>query len=130
MSIEAEKETPALGRAGVSLVVFGFSCGETPAGGSQRALERRGRLEANGLGRRDRHGFAGLRVAAGAGGALLDLERTKTDDLDFLVLLHPFGDRGEHGVEGFFGETLGGVFPEGGLNGINEFSFVHGNASL
>jgi hypothetical protein len=99
-------------------------------GESERRLEGRGRLEAHRLGGGNLHGFPGLRVAAGAGSALLDLKGAKSNDLDFLVLLHAFGDRGEHGFEGFVGGTLGGFFSESGLDGINEFCFIHGSGSL
>jgi hypothetical protein len=105
-------------------VVFGFKRAEV----SQRAFECGGGFEADGLGGGDFHGFAGLRIAAGAFGAFFHVEGAESDDLDFLVVFHAFGDGGENGFEGFFGEAFGGVFPEGGLDGVDEFSFVHGKA--
>jgi hypothetical protein len=33
----------------------------------------------------------------------------------------------QDGVESLIGTTFGSVFPEGGLDGFNKFSFVHGN---
>src|SRR6187455_2326764 len=94
---------------------------------SQAALEDGRRLEADRLGSGDLHGLSGLRVTALTSGALFDFESAETDDLDFLVLLHAFGDGRENGFEGFIGSALGSVFSEGGLDGINEFSFVHGS---
>ena len=94
---------------------------------SQAALEDGGRLEADRLGSGDLHGFAGLRVTALASGTLFDFESSESDDLDFLVFLHACGDGRENGFEGFVGSTLGSVFSEGGLDGINQFSFIHGS---
>jgi hypothetical protein len=47
--------------------------------------------------------------------------------LDFLIFLHAFGDGRENGFESFVGGALGSVFSEGGLDGFNQFSFVHGS---
>ena len=95
--------------------------------GSQAAFKDGRGLEADRLRSSDLHGFSSLRVAALASCALFDFESSETDDLDFLVLPHAFGDRRENGFEGFVGSTLGSVFSEGGLDGFNEFSFIHGS---
>ena len=64
----------------------------------QGVLEDGGRFEAHRLGSGDLHGFSGLRIAAGTFRTLLDLERSKSDDLDLLVLFHTFDDGGEDGA--------------------------------
>ena len=94
---------------------------------SKAALEHGRRLESDRLGCSDLHGFSSLRVTALARGAFFDFESSKTDDLYFLVLLYAFGDGRENGFEGFVGSALSSVFSEGGLDGFNEFSFVHGS---
>ena len=99
----------------------------SPPGKSQAGLEDGRRLEADRLGCGDLHGCTGLRVTTLTCGALFDFEGSKSDDLDFLVLLHASGDGGEDRFEGFVGGTLGGVFSEGELDGFNQFRFVHGN---
>src|SRR5690606_10493783 len=100
------------------------------SGGSETGLEGGGSLEAHRLGRCDFHRFAGLRVAALAGGALLHLAGAEADDLDFLVLLDALLDGTEDGGKGVFGGALGGVFAEGFLNGFNKFCFVHGEDGI
>ena len=74
---------------------------------SQAALKNGRRLEADRLGSGDLHGLSSLWVTALTSGALFDFESSETDDLDFLVLLHTFGDGRENGFEGFIGSTLG-----------------------
>jgi hypothetical protein len=123
-------KTPAMERAGVPRIVERCRGRKRIGLGSDRALENGRWLEADGFRGVDLHGFSGLGVAAEACGTLLDLEGPETDDLDFPVLFHTGDDGGENGFECFVGGALGGVFAEGGLDGINEFSFVHGNASL
>jgi len=93
----------------------------------QAALKDGRRLKADRLGGCDLHGFSSLRVAAEARSTLFDFESSETNDLDFLVLLHAFGDGGEDGFECLVGSALGSVFSEGGLDGFNQFRFVHGN---
>lgn len=123
-----KKENPGPG-AEVCLVFFDDVNEKAGASSnaSQAALEDGGRLETNRLGGGDFHGFSRFWVAALAGSTLFDFEGTESNDLDFLVFLHAFGDRGENGFEGFVGSALGSVFSEGGLDGINKFSFVHGD---
>ena len=108
-----------------------FSCGESRKprlpDGLQAAFKDGRWLEADRLGCGDLHGFPGFRVATLAGGPLFDFESSETNDLDFLVLLHTFGDGRKNGFEGFVGSTLGRVFSEGSLDGFNQFSFVHGS---
>lgn len=94
---------------------------------SQAAFEHGGRLETDRLRGGDGHGFSRFRVASLASGAFFHFEGAKTNDLDFRVFLYAVGDGRKHGFECLIGRTLGGVFTEGDLDGINQFSFVHGN---
>lgn len=94
--------------------------------GLKARLESGGGFETNRLGSGDLHGFSGLRVAALAGSTLFDFEGSESDDLDFMIFLHAFGDGRENGFEGLVSRALGSILSEGDLNGINEFRFVHG----
>ena len=122
----AQKRTP-VGPTGVNLVFVRVFRLLKPPRGSQAGFEHGRRFESDRLGRGDFHGFSGLRIATLASGALFHFECSKSNDLDFLVLFHAFGDGGEDGFEGFVGGTLGGFFSESGLDGFNQFRFVHGS---
>jgi len=100
--------------------------GQGPPDDLQTRFENRGRLETDGLGGSDFHGFSGLRVAALARSTFFDLKSSESNDLDFGVFLHTVGDGRKDGFEGFIGRAFGGVFSEGDLDGINQVRFVHG----
>jgi hypothetical protein len=94
---------------------------------SEAGLQRGGWFETDRLGGDDFHRLSGFRVAALTSSTLFDFECSESDDLDFLIFLYAFGDGGENGFEGLVSRALGSVFSEGDLDGINEFSFIHGS---
>ena len=91
----------------------------------ERALQAGRAFETNGLGGLDFHCFTSLRVAAHAGCTLLDFKGAKANELDFTIFFHTFGNTTEYSFKGSFCATLGCIFPEGILNGFDEFGFIH-----
>ena len=75
---------------------------------------------------RDLHRLLGLRVQAGAGSAVLYVERPEADKLDFAVYLETASDRAEHGVHGAFGVCFGALDAEVFLDFGDQVSLVHG----
>src|SRR5690606_12466768 len=71
----------------------------------------------------DRDLLAGARVAAGAGGALLDLEGTEADQGHGVALLQGLAHRRQHGVDGARGIGLGQVGLVG--DGVDQIVLVH-----
>ncbi len=82
----------------------------------EASFKNGGWLETDRLGGGDFESCSGLRVATHTGCAVLNLESSESDDLDFLIFLHACGDGGKDCVEGFFRGTLGGVCSEGFLD--------------
>ena len=124
----ADLKKPRPDGRGSWILGFGvdFVSGLAARYGLEASLEGGGRLKTNRLGGGDFHGLSSLRVAALTSSTFFDFECSESDDLDFLIFLYAFGDGGENGFEGLVSRALSGVFSEGDLNGINEFSFVHG----
>jgi hypothetical protein len=71
------------------------------------------------------HCFASLGVTAHAGCTVLDIKSTKANELDFAIFSYSIGNTFKYCGKGIFCTTLGSVFPEGILNGFDEFGFIH-----
>jgi len=97
-------------------------------GGNPKKLE--GLLEslagskANTLGSLDLDLLAGLRVDSGAGLAVHNLESSKSDQLEALVLLDETFDVLDDSGDYLFGMGLADVFTKGLLNGFDEMLFA------
>lgn len=118
---EGHKKNPVAGATGF---------GKGGLGRSEGLLERCGGFEAYRLGCVDLHGLPGFGVAAHAGSAVFDFERSKADELDFAIATDSIGDGVENGGDSVFGSTLGGVFAQCTLDGFDQFGFIHGLSVL
>lgn len=95
--------------------------------GLQAFLNGAGGGEADGFGSFDLHFLAGLWVAAGASFALGHFECAEADELHGTRFLNAFGDRSGHGVHCVGCSTFRGFTTEGGLDGFDKLSFIHGS---
>ncbi len=71
------------------------------------------------------HGFTSLRVATLTGCTMFDCEGTKSNELDFTITFHTTCNAIKDSGKGIFCATFSCIFPEGILNGFDEFGFIH-----